>query len=374
MKQEALESIARLREEIASLDKQILGLVARRLAVAEQIGHHKKQAGLPVRNFKAEVEVLERARVSCAELGLDPDVGQALLNVLIEAAVGRQHDLAEKPHDGPHQSVLVVGGCGRMGDWLCHFFTAHGHRVTVYDSGPQTCEYPRAASLSDAARAADVIVLAVPITETAAILETLVEARPRGLIFDICSLKSPVLERLHHAVREGLNVASVHPMFAPDTVLLSGRVLVVCDCGNPAAAEAARAMFEDTALRIVEIPLDQHDEYMAYVLGLSHAVNIAFARALATSGHGVHDLDRVTSTTFARQSHTTRQVASENPRLYYEIQRHNAHTASVLKRLTQAVTELEAAALSDSSEAFVALMQTNRRYFEGLDTPPEESA
>lgn len=366
MEQDPLERIDRLRADIARIDKQILALVSWRLDVAEQIGHNKKLAGLPVRNFKTEVDVLRRAREACGDFGLDPDVGQALFQVLIEAAVGRQHGLVERPHEGPRKSVLVVGGAGRMGTWLCHYFGAQGHQVAAYDPSDHPLEVRRVTDLMAAVRDTDVIVLATPIAATAGLIEQIAAARPRGLVFDICSLKSPIVQALQQGAREGLRFASVHPMFAPDTVLLTGRVLVACDCGNAEAAAEARALFEDTALRIVDMPLEHHDRYMGCVLGLSHAVNIAFARALATSGHSLQSLERVSSTTFAKQSRTTREVAHENPQLYYEIQHLNAHTPEVLDGLVNAVAELRDAALSGDPDAFVRLMDGNRAYFDAV--------
>ena len=365
-----IERIQRLRNDIARIDQQILALVSWRLDVAEQIGHNKKLAGLPVRNFQMEVDVLRRAREACADFGLDPDVGQSLFQVLIEAAVGRQHGLVERPHEGPRRTVLVVGGGGRMGRWLCGYFAAQGHQVAACDPLGGDLETRRVADLLPAAHDADIVVLATPIGVTTEVLDEVLAARPRGLVFDICSLKTPLVKTLERGTREGLRVASLHPMFAPDTVLLSGRVLVVCDCGNPQAAAEARALFEDTALRIVDMPLEQHDRSMGYVLGLSHAVNIAFARALATSGLGLHELERVSSTTFAKQSRTTREVAHENPKLYYEIQHLNAHTAEVLQGLSAAVDELRIAALGDEAAPFIRLMDENRRYFDGLASEP----
>lgn len=367
VEQSPLERIQRLRADISRIDQQILALVSWRLDVAEQIGHNKRLAGLPVRNFQTEVEVLQRAREACGAFGLDPDVGQALFQVLIEAAVGRQHGLVDRPHDTPCKSVLVIGGGGRMGQWLCQFFAAQGHRVSVHDTSDRPLTFPRVSDLNNAAREADVIVLATPIGVTPAVLEQVMAASPRGLIFDICSLKSPLVPLLERGVQAGLRVASVHPMFAPDSVLLSGRVLVVCDCADAQAAAEARALFEDTALRIVDMPLHHHDRFMACVLGLSHALNIAFGRALAHSGLSMQALERVSSTTFAKQSRTTREVAMENPQLYYEIQHHNAHTADVLDTLARAVVEVREAALNDEAEAFVRLMRENRTYFEQLD-------
>lgn len=251
-----------------------------------------------------------------------------------------------------------------MGTWLCNFFAAQGHSVTVHEQNNVHVEgFEHRADLEEAVQSADVIALATPIGETNTLLGRVLAMRPSGLVFDICSLKSPLIETLQAGARQGLRVASLHPMFAPDTVLLSGRVLLVCDCGNPTAAAEARSLFEDTALRLVDVPLGRHDRYMGYVLGLSHAINIAFASTLVESGLTAHDLDRVASTTFSKQVRTTREVAMENARLYYEVQHANAHTPDVLDHLLTAVLALREASLREGSEVFEALMETNRDYF-----------
>lgn len=363
--------IARLRQDIARIDQQIMALVSWRMKVAEEIGECKREAGLPVRDFRTEVEVLERTRRACEASGLDPDVGTAVVQALIEGAVRAQHELAgRRAPAGDRKSVLVAGGCGRMGTWLCQYFSAQGHDVTVFDTAPTAPQgFKRVRGLRRALESAEIVALSTPLGDTARILDTVTEARTDALVFDICSLKAPVLPALQRAVAAGLRVTSLHPLFAPGTVLLCGRVLVVCDCGNADAAREARALFEDTALRIVNTSLEQHDRLMAYVLCLSHALNIAFASTLATSGLSPHELDQVASTTFSRQIQTTREVARENPRLYYEIQHHNPWLADVLHSLETAVREMETAARADHSLPFEACMARNRDWFEG--TPPQ---
>jgi chorismate mutase/prephenate dehydrogenase len=363
--EDAAARIGRLRQDIIRIDQQILTLVSWRMKVAEEIGEAKREAGLPVRDFRREVEVFERTRTACEDLGLDPELGVALLQTLIEGAVRTQHGLSERAYTGTQKSVLVVGGAGRMGSWLCDFFASQGHRVSVYDPGGRRAGFKQARSLRGAVADADVIALATPMERTARLLDQILSLGARGLVFDICSLKSPVVAAIERAVADGLRVASVHPMFAPGPVLLSGRILVVCDCGNAAATAEARALFEDTALRLVDVPLLQHDRLMSYVLGLSHAVNIAFACALSRSGLTPHDLDHVASTTFSKQMRTTREVALENPLLYYEIQHANRHTPEVLSALRDAVDVISGAAAAETGDGFAELMAANRAWLEG---------
>ena len=108
--------------------------------------------------------------------------------------------------------------------------------------------------------------------------------------------------------------------------------------------------------------LDDHDRLIAYVLGLSHALNIAFFTALADSGEAVPRLARMSSTTFDAQLDVASQVAGESPELYYEIQSLNDYGAESLEALSKAVERLRASVLSQDHTAFVALMRRGRDY------------
>jgi len=358
------EDLQSLRDRIRAVDRRILELVTERMRIAQSVGDYKRRAGLPIRDYRTEVEVLERTRRACEELGLDADLGLSVIQSLIEGAVRTQHGIGERPYEGSRRSILVVGGGGRMGAWLCRYFAGQGHSVTILDPSPTRLpDFQYAESLA-AAREADVVALATPLERTGEVLDELTALDPKGLVFDICSLKSPIFASIRNAAQAGVRIASLHPLFAPGTVLLAGRVLVVCDCGVPDATRDARALFEDTALRLVDLPLDEHDRRMAYVLGLSHAVNIAFGTALRGSGLSAVDFDRVASTTFSKQVRTTREVALENPRLYYEIQHGNRHTGAVLDALLAAVRELRAAALAETPDAFEGIMQSNHSWFQ----------
>ena len=69
----------------------------------------------------------------------------------------------------------------------------------------------------------------------------------------------------------------------------------------PSIVTAARELFAPTMAEQVVMTLDDHDRLIAYVLGLSHALNIAFFTALAESGEAAPKLARLSSTTFDAQ-------------------------------------------------------------------------
>lgn len=358
---EVEDELGTLRARISELDRQILELVAQRLDTSRRVGEAKKRGGLPIRDFRVEVEVLGRARERAEHLGLDPDVAADLIRRLISAAVETQREALEHgARPGELQRVLVVGGAGRMGAWLCRFFASQGHRVSISDpvaGGP----FPNV-SLEEAAPLSEVVVLSTPLGETPRLLEQVLAAGGDPLVFDICSLKGGVAPLLRRAASEGRRVASLHPMFAPGATLLSGRALLVCDAGRPDATEEARRLFADTALGLYEVPLEQHDRLMACLLNMSHALNLQFALALARSGLDFRELGRIASTTFAHQIATTAEVAGENPRLYHEIQHFNQHTPEILTLLQDAMSDLRQAAAKPEADQFEALMDEARRY------------
>ena len=90
---------------------------------------------------------------------------------------------------------------------------------------------------------------------------------------------------------------------------------------------------------LVPLSLERHDEIASYVLGLSHFLNLLFARVLATSGLSFAELTAVGSTTFHSQVATTESVVRENPQLYYEIQRSNRFSQRVYRELERAAAD-----------------------------------
>jgi chorismate mutase/prephenate dehydrogenase len=208
----------------------------------------------------------------------------------------------------------------------------------------------------------DVIVVAAPLAVSGRILAQLAVLKPRGLVFDIGSLKSPLVDGLAELRKAGCRVTSLHPMYGPDTRLLSGRHLIFCDAGCAEATAAAGALFDSTMVERIDMSLDDHDRLIAYVLGLSHALNIAFFTALADSGEAAPKLARMSSTTFDAQLLVSAAVAQDNPRLYFEIQNLNRFGTGSLDALCDAAARIRDLVATGDEEGFVELMEKGRAY------------
>ena len=351
-----------LRARIADVDASLVNLVATRLSLAREVGDAKRAAGLPVRNYAAESEVLARFHALAARAGLDDRLAERFSQLLIGEAVRTQEsDIAAG--GAPGQRILIVGGAGKIGRWLADFFASQGHGVTTLDPAGSVPGFPAATDLSAAVRAADTVIVTTPLAVGHDVLGRILALAPRALVADAFSLKSHVLDLLEGAGRRGQRVASIHPLFGPGARTLSGRVMAVCDCGNRNAADDAAALFTDTALTITRIPVALHDELMQYVLGLSHLVAILFFTTLARSGRSYADLSQVASTTYLKEARTAAEVARESPGLYYEIQRLNRHSGELFGLVRSCLAEIERAALADDAVAFGELMRAGRAFF-----------
>jgi chorismate mutase/prephenate dehydrogenase len=359
-----------LRGELAAIDREILTAAARRQALAQQIGQVKRAAGIPTRDYRQERDVLERARAAAAEHGLSPALGEEVMLALIRSSLTVQEKDQVAAHgEGSGRRVLVLGGRGNMGRWLVRFLTAQGFAVATSDPAGPVDGHPHHADWKGAARDHEIVAIAAPMPATNRILLDLAAAPPPGLIFDVGSLKSPLRDGLHALRDAGARVTSVHPMFGADTELLSGRHVIFVDVGVPAATAEARALFASTMATLVDMDLESHDRLIAYVLGLSHALNIAFFTALAESGEAAPRLATLSSTTFDAQLQVASKVAGENPQMYFEIQSLNDYGTESLTALLYAVERLRSVVRAGDADGFRALMERGRSYLTSRRAP-----
>ncbi len=342
-----------LRQRLDKIDTGIVDLIAERQAVVTTIADHKLMTGLPLRHYEREREVIERGMARAESRGLTGAVARDVLETLIHHSLGNQetYKLTQSDH-GQGQRALVIGGLGRMGVWMSRYLDMVGYSVDVADLAAGDTPFNRASDWEAEVHDYDLIVVAVPLRPSNDILLRLATLKPECLVFDIASLKSPMREGLDALSKSGCRVCSVHPMFGPDEIGLSGRHILFVDVGNQEALREARELFAHTAADCVELSLEEHDEVMAWVLGLSHLVNIAFASTLAESGEAVPLLRKISSSTFNAQLQVATQVVSENPHLYYEIQQGNDKTAEVTHHFRKVLDELACSVAEEDESVF----------------------
>ncbi len=342
-----------LRERIRELDLEILARAAERVRLARRIGEIKRGQHLPTVDYEQEKVVLDRARAGAAQQGLDPGVAADLFAGLIRAALtAQEEENVRSAAVGAGKSAVVVGGAGRMGRWLGRFLSAQGYTLDVLDPAAPPGESERARA---ALPGADLVVCSTPPAATAALYSAWCAAPPGGVVVDIASIKTPLVEAIRRLQEAGGRVASIHPMFGPSAVLLRGADVVVCDTGDAEATAIVEQLFRPTTAHVVRLPLADHDRIMADLLSLAHVTAIAFALALPSTEHPVR------STTFRALETLAAAVVRESPDVYYEIQAMNPHSAAALERLRAALDRIIAAVGARDAARFGGLLEEGRK-------------
>lgn len=348
----AEDTLEELRERIRRVDRELLTHASERLRLARELGTVKRGLGLPTVDFAQERVVLSRARDLGRDLGIDVTLAEDLVASLIRASVSVQdEDRIRVSAAGAGKVVVLVGGAGRMGRWFERFLSAQGYATRILD--------PASPAASDQARAAlhdaDLVLCAAPPEACAALYREWASDPPRGFLADIASIKTPLIGPIRALQRAGARVASLHPMFGPSIVLLRDADVAICETGDADATAAVERLFHPTTVRLVRLPLEEHDRIMGDLLSLAHAAAIAFALALPSETHPVR------STTFQALESVAGAVVRESPDVYYEIQAGNPESIGALTRLRSALDRIVASVSARDLEAFRNLMAEGRR-------------
>ena len=363
-----------LRDSIARVDRGILELLRRRMAIAAEIGRIKAGDGLPVTVTNVEERVLARARQHAEACGISEKVMEEIFRDILRASVERQHREGIALRELAGERILLVGGAGGMGTWLSGFLSLGGHSIDLLD--PSFAPLPPAEASGRFSALAEIsdldgyaaIFVAVPLGRTAEVIEEIAARRPRGLVIEIASIKDQLQAPIEGARAAGVRTLSLHPMFGPSKSLFEPLTFVLAAHGDPGSLDEERAQIEPLLnhpyTKLVVVPFLHHDRLMGWLLGLAHLSNLAFGAALTRSGISARELYDCASTTFSRQAATALSVLSEDPDLYLDIQRLNPHRTAVYAAARDAIDELEHLVEVRDREGFRSTLEAARAALE----------
>ncbi|WP_458205995.1 chorismate mutase [Haladaptatus sp. NG-SE-30] len=85
-------TLAELREEIESIDREIVELIARRTYVAETVARVKEAEDIPTTDESQEQRVMDRAGENAKRFDVDSNLVKAIFRLLIELNKVEQRD------------------------------------------------------------------------------------------------------------------------------------------------------------------------------------------------------------------------------------------------------------------------------------------
>lgn len=335
------------RQRIDAIDHEILDLLARRNEAVAEVARTKRDTGTPIRDHARERALLADRGGRGRTRGLSPEVVESLFRVVLWASRDRQAILgAETPPDLEQRRVAVIGGRGGMGAMLARLFEGFDQEVLVADLDTELT--PEAA-----ARAADVVLLSVPIDVTEEVARALgPHVGERGLMLDVTSTKTgPVAAMLASSAGE---VIGTHPLFGPRVHSLQGQriALVPARVHEGSANERwLRAILAARGLVVVDTDAETHDRAMGVVQVLTHFTTEVMGLALARLGVPVEETLRFTSPVYLLELIMAARHFAQSPELYGAIQAGSPERKRVHETVAGAVADLQAALAAHAAGA-----------------------
>lgn len=222
---------------------------------------------------------------------------------------------------------------------------------------------------AEAARGADLVLLAVPVAAMAGVARAMAPAlAPGAIVTDAGSVKARVVREVTAALPAGVPFVGAHPIAgtedsgaaaAREDLFRGARCLLTPTAAtDPAALERVEALWRGVGARVERMDPERHDEILAWVSHLPHLLAFSLmgaapAAARPYAGSSFRDATR---------------VAASPVDMWRDIALYNAAAlAAALDGFLEELGKLGDAVRRGDTEALVALLGAARAARRGLD-------
>jgi prephenate dehydrogenase len=227
-----------------------------------------------------------------------------------------------------------------MGSWFAAFLKKNGYEVKVCDRNRRAAQklarergLQLARNLNEAA-SAELIILATPTRVTKNLLERVSRlSRPKSLIVEISSVKTPLRRAIVKLRREAVPILSIHPMFGPGAKSIAGRTVITVSVPRNHVAKQFLSTLRRRGARLIPCELNDHDKLASTILALPHFMNIVLVNTLTSLSTDPNRLLALAGTTFKLQLLLAEAIFQEDVENEISILVDNIHSRRILRRL-----------------------------------------
>ena len=213
------------------------------------------------------------------------------------------------------KKITVIGAGGRMGRWFANYFHQIGFEVKGFDIENELKEkfIEKANSLVGAILNIDYVILCTPTKKTPEIIRLISKEMKRdSYLIEISSQKLKTSQSLLKMPAK-INPICIHPMFGPGAKKIKNNNIILVPIKDvKKELTVAKSLFQGANFVTIDAP--EHDKKIAVILGLTHLMNIAFAKILAKD-ETVLLTEKMAGTTFKAQKIISESILSESPEL-----------------------------------------------------------
>jgi len=265
--------------------------------------------------------------------------------------------------------VVTIAGLGLMGGSFALALKDKGIATKIYgyDANDENARVALELGIVDelidesALGDGELIVLAVPVEASVAILGRIAISSESSTIIDLGSTKQKIVSNCPDKIRK--NFVACHPMTGTEyngpkaafKELYDGKTVVLCDCEDSSvlSVELTKKIFAALGMNIVQMDSSTHDSHAAFISHLPHLISFSLANTvlgqedtpsiLALAAGGFKDMSR---------------LAKSSPAMWKDIFVQNKQ--NVLKSLEifkKELASLEQAIQADDDTELTKLMQ-----------------
>ena len=311
-----------LREQIDSVDSQLVDLLAKRAALTVKVGEYKSQVGMPIYVPAREAELIAKRRMQADQQGVPPALVEDLLRRIMRESYHTQNRqyLCTNP---AITKIVVIGGEGALGRIFVDMFRRSGYIVNVLEQQ----DWPEAQSIL---AGVDLVMIAVPIKLTELVITKLDNLPPDCILVDITSTKQRPLAAMLDA--HSGPVLGLHPMFGPDVSSLVKQVVVVCHGRDAEKYQWLLAQMRIWGAALEEIGAKEHDDAMVFIQVMRHFCSFVFGAHLAGENPSLKRLIALSSPIYRLELAMVGRLFAQDPVLYADIIFNNIESVDLLKR------------------------------------------
>lgn len=252
------------------------------------------------------------------------------------------------------KKVVIVGGRGRLGRRFVDWFSVAVGEVVSLDQD----DWPQAGDLLSCA---DLVVIAVPIDKTQAVIAQLPALPDSCILADLTSIKRQPLTWMMQ--KHAGPVVGLHPMFGPDVSDCHGQTLVVCHGRMNQETEWLLELFRCWGVTLHQVEASRHDEVMAFVQVLRHFSTMVYGYHLAEENLALESLLAMSSPIYRLELAMVGRLFAQDPVLYSEIIFSNPDNLAMMQRFMQRFSALLQQVERGDKPAFLQIFEQTQRWF-----------
>jgi len=250
--------------------------------------------------------------------------------------------------------VVVIGGGGQLGGRFVRCFQQSGYQVAILEAD----DWQHADSrLADAA----LVLIAVPIHLTEAVIRQLANLPHNCILADITSIKAQPLELMLEVHAGG--VVGLHPMFGPDVAALNGQTIVLCHGRDQENYAWLWQQLEAWGLNIHCVSATEHDRTMAIVQVLRHFSTVVYGAHLARENVELDKILAMSSPIYRLELAMVGRLFAQDPDLYTEIIFANPQNIAMMRRYIEQYDKLLSLVEQQDKQGFKKVFRQTSDWF-----------